>query len=158
MTSPQGLTLAEQLAASREINNAAVDSAKVLFPKPPLPRWESLHLDNSIRLLSAALALNVIGFFCAWFYLASDAAPLMLEPRYVILCLAIDFIVLIGLACRIQAVLHMAGLQKFGWIPVLVLGAILGPMVIGWVVPARVLSGALAARRRLRKAAECSQV
>ncbi len=156
MTVPQGLTLAEQLAASREINHANADSAKVLFPPPPLPRWESLHLDTSIRLLSLALALNVIGFFCGWLYLVNDAAFPLLEPRYLILGLAIDFIVLIGLACRIQATLHIAGLQKFGWIPVLVLGALLGPMIIGWVVPARVLSGALAARRQLKKAVESS--
>jgi hypothetical protein len=149
MTLSHSPTLTEHLAASRADGNSAERSARRLFPQPPQPKWEELKLDGSIRMLYAALALNLIGIYCLWRLLASDEALPLLEPRYFILALAIDFIVLIGLACRIQARLHEAGLQKIGWVPILVLGAILNPLVIGWVVPVLVLCGAIATRRRL---------
>jgi hypothetical protein len=152
MTSPHSPTLAEQLAASRAAGNSAASSAMRLCPEPPLPKWEELKLDGSIRLLYAALVLNLLGIYCIWRFMVNDAAFPLIAPRYIILALAIDFIVLIGMACRIQARLHQAGLQKIGWLPILILAVILNPLVLGWIVPALVLCGAEATRRRLKKA------
>jgi hypothetical protein len=149
MTLSHSPTLAEQLAANRLDGTPAERSARLLFPEPPLPKWETLKLDGSIRTLYAALALNLIGIYCLWRLLASGEALPLLEPKYFILAVAIDFVVLIGVACRIQARLYEAGLQKIGWVPILVLGTILNPLVIGWVVPVLVLCGAVGTRRRL---------
>ena len=152
MTEASSPTLAEQLAASRAVEKACGKGARLLYPAMPLPTWESLKLDNSIKLLYAALALNLVGIYCSWRYLV-DGAPLpLLAPHYFFLALAINFVILIGLACKIQARLHEAGLQRIGWIPILVTGLVLNPVVVGWVVPVLVLCGAATVRRRLKQA------
>ena len=152
MKLPHSPTLAEQLATSRARERGVAGSARKLFPEPTLPTWEALQVDNSIKLLYAFLALNLLGIYCTWRYLIDGAALPLLEPKYFFLALAIDFIALIGLACKIQARLHAAGVQKIGWIPILVGGLVLNPLVIGWVAPVLVLWGAAATRRRLIKA------
>jgi CDP-diglyceride synthetase len=153
MTLPHSPTLADQLAAARKTGYPQLQSACMLFPAQPLPTWESLKLDRSIKVLYVALFLNLVAIYCAWRYLVSDVALPLPEPKYFFLALVINFVLLIGVACSIQAQLHQAGLQKYGWIPLLVLGLILNPLVLGWVVPVLVLCNAAAARRQLIKVA-----
>ena len=149
MTLPHSPTLADQLGAARKTGGAGVHGASTLFPPPTLPTWESLKLDRSIKFLYACLLLNVLAMYCAWRYLVDDVALPLPEPKYFFLALFINFVILIGVACSVQARLHEAGLQKYGWIPILVVGLVLNPLVLGWVVPVLVLCNAAAARRLL---------
>jgi hypothetical protein len=144
-------TLQQQLAENRAMGQV-YSSTKMLFPPPPLPAWHALRIDRLVQILVVSLVLYCASLTLFWSHIAGELSFSTQVTKALAFAAALNFVVMISSACQIQHRLHVTGVEKTGWVPVLFLALFLNPFLAGWAVPVWVLARVSAARGRLRKA------
>ncbi|HEY0065345.1 MAG TPA: hypothetical protein VGC21_24725, partial [Telluria sp.] len=111
----------------------------------------ALRLVPYVAVLGVCFLLYLLSLVFLWDRFNDGHAFAGLETKYVVLSIALNYLLLIWSACMIQLRLQQAGLQKSGWGLTLFGFVVFNPLILGWAVPLFVL-GRVALTYRLLQA------